>query len=176
MEGCDPKHCSQCNPKVAKAELIALDVENAIKNSLCIPKLEKLLANNDIFCVKGYRFNIRRYIRSGYKVEDDQDYHITITFIHDYTFCGVLHDQFGNKKIYHNGTLDLDNVYPQYCKHIFLIKNKNGNKGPDVDAIHHIKILFCDTIFEEYVHSGDGVIIDESELDEALLATDKESQ
>jgi hypothetical protein len=81
----------------------------------------------------------------------------------------VLHDPFGNKKIYHTGTLlNREDVFPRYCEHIFLNKNKNGAKGPDVDAIHHVKILFQDEVFEEWVHSGGGVIIDESELDEAL--------
>ena len=160
MFSCDPKSCSQCNPKVAKALKNAQDIEEKIEANDGPKKLEVLLSTLDKFTIRGTTFRIARYIRRGYYIKKT----VNITFIRD-NFHGILKDSNEDILIYHNGTIDFtDQEFPQLCPYIFLNKSKNGIKEPDIDAITHVKILFSDTIFEDYVHVGNGVIIENNDI------------
>ena len=163
-EYCDPETCYYCNPELQNKMKYAEKIEEKVKQSDGKDILATLLYSMDEFTVIGNIFSLQQYLKWGYNIGDK----VEITFVKSSDRLGVLK----NRKethiwVYHSGSIsydDDDNQLPKICPYFFWKRGPNGVKGLDKDAINHVKILFKDDIFDESVHDGNGVIIENSEL------------
>jgi len=130
--------------------------------------LEKLLNQFDKFSVVATKFSLDKY-PTWYAVKKPS---IKVTFVKDTKYKGVLYNEDCTEiTIYHNGSLtttldnDLDKKSPHYCKYNFYKRNYIDMTDEELkEEKHHIKILFFDFIFEDYIHRGDGIIIKDDDL------------
>lgn len=165
---CDIKYCTHCNPEYKERMKTANEIlqywEKYNEGEILLKEALKI----DEFTVPGELWRFDTYLRKGYYIEKN----VQVTFIKSDERFGIL--QNGNSIwIYHNGTKEFSNEeFPQLCPYFFDNKNRNGAIGPDKDVLHHVKIMFKDTIFEDWVHDGGGVIIKNKDLKNKIGRSD----
>lgn len=158
---CDPKHCSQCNPAYKKFD--ELNNKTKKENKSTQTKFQFLIETLPEFTVQCKKFELQKYLRWGYEVTDE----ITITFKKSENCIGTVENLRGTcLTVFHNGDIQLfENrmretlLFPIFNKYTF-----GKPKNPDLDSINHIKFIMQDEIFEDFVHHGWGIIINNSEI------------
>lgn len=137
-----------------------IEIEKKIKGNKGIKILDSLL-ELETFTVLATKFRLRESPSDGYDIDGE----VVVTFRKSKKKYGILkNDDESRIWIYHNGIMGLNGDFPRLCPYIFLKRSKDSEEGPDIDAINHVKILFNDIVFEDFVHDASGIIISNSEL------------
>lgn len=166
---CDPKYCTRYNPQlITHPDQIYHEWRTHNEGN---ELLTQVLATLEEFTVIGEFWGLSKYLRDGYYTQGT----VKITFVKSKDRFGVLRND-NHIWIYHNGTKEFcDEKFPKLCKYFFTNKNRNDEKGVDKDALQHVKILFNHEIFEDFVHTGKGVIIKNEELKRILVESENKT-